>query len=81
MEIFLEWEREDRREEGSWRIIRFVVFVQHPQRMLYGSKHTRGALQDLHLSVISKLAGFEIDDEFYHKTHKPGTYGKLTKWH
>ncbi|KAJ4857116.1 hypothetical protein T069G_08013 [Trichoderma breve] len=60
VEIWLEWEQTNHSDDGIWKVIRFVTFVNHPQRML--------------------LAGMSIDEQFYTKTHKPGTYGRLTTW-
>lgn len=81
VQIWLEWEA-DRSQPAQelWRIVRFLVFVQHPQRMLYRRRHTLGVLQDLHLTVAAKLAGVDIDEHFYEISHKPGTYGRLTSW-
>lgn len=70
-------------------MVRFVVFVHHPQNFLYASGHseggrrfrqTKGRIQDLHLSVAARLGGIFIDEQFYEVTHKVGTYGRLFKW-
>ncbi|KKP00640.1 hypothetical protein THAR02_07268 [Trichoderma harzianum] len=80
VEIWLEWEQTHHSDDGIWKVIRFVTFVNHPQRMLYGSREKRGRMQDLHLTAASRLAGMSIDEQFYTKTHRPGTYGRLTTW-
>ena len=82
VQILLEWGRNpaSTSQSDAWQLLRFIIFVQHPQRMLYGSRSTRGVLQDLHLAAGAKLAGVVIDEHFYETTHKPGTYGRLTSW-
>jgi hypothetical protein len=43
--IWLEWEKTIH-SSGSDHLIRFVVFVQHPEAMLYANKQTVGKRQD-----------------------------------
>jgi hypothetical protein len=73
--LWLEWEITG---EGS-RLARFVIFVMHPEAMLYATRATQGRTQDKHLTVAARLGRIEIDEHFYEITHKPGTYGRLCK--
>lgn len=77
--IWLEWERFNLTgPEEVWRLARFVVFVLHPEAMIYMGQ-TRKRIQDLHLTVAARLGNLSIDEHFYEESHKPGTYGKLLR--
>lgn len=80
IELWLECEDDERTQSDTGRFVRFVVFLLHPQAMLYAPRGTKGRLQDLYLSIISKLAGMSLDETFYEFNHKPGTYGRLEPW-
>ncbi|KAJ9201240.1 hypothetical protein DTO021D3_6146 [Paecilomyces variotii] len=71
----------------SERIIRFVLFVNHPQYFVYAGhtseagmnfRKTKARLQDLHLTAAARLGGAVIQEHFYESVHRPGSYGKLT---
>jgi hypothetical protein len=78
IELFLEMEHSS--------IVRFIVFVCHPQHFFYHSHHTEGGIrfretkgrkQDLYLTVASKLGDITVKHNFYEILHRPATYGKL----
>lgn len=80
VELFLELDDDS--------IVRFVIFVCHPQHFFYHShftedgirfRETKGRKQDLYLTVASKLAGITIQRDFYEVHHRPATYGKLKR--
>lgn len=58
---------------------RFVVFVMHPEAMIYANRSTQGKLQDLHLSITTLLGNITIDQDFCETNHRRDTYGRLTK--
>lgn len=69
------------------QIIRFVLFVNHPQYFVYAGRtseagmnfrQTKARLQDLHLTAAARLGGMAIEEHFYESLHRPGSYGKLT---
>ncbi|KAK2592916.1 hypothetical protein QQS21_009384 [Conoideocrella luteorostrata] len=63
--IFFEWEM-----SGN-RLQRFVVFVCHPEAMIYGDPETLGKKQDLHLQVAARLANISIPNNFYEQFYRP----------
>lgn len=63
--IFLEWELDVN------RLRRFVIFVCHPEAMLYGEPETLGKKQDLHLQVAARLAKVSIHENFYEQVYRP----------
>ena len=63
--IFLEW------EIYGDKLRRFVVFVSHPEAMLYGEPELLGRKQDLHLQVAANLAKISIPQSFYEQRFRP----------
>jgi hypothetical protein len=82
VELYLELEDQ--------RLIRFVVFVAHPQFFFYHGFFTENGVrfratsakkQDLYLTVASKLGGIAIRQDFYETIHRPALYGQFTRKH
>jgi hypothetical protein len=80
VELFLEIE--------AHKLVRFVIFVAHPQFFFYhGSatesglrfRETAGKKQDTHLAVAGKLAGISTRQGFYETMHRPALYGQFRK--
>lgn len=71
--IFLEWELD------GHILRRFVIFVCHPEAMIYGEPATLGKKQDLHLEVAAKLARIRISENFYERLFRPKDYKHLAK--
>lgn len=78
IDVWLEW-RHDHNVSPKPYLARFVLFVMHPEAMIYANKSTQGRVQDLHLSVAARLGNITIDQHFYELNHRRGTYGRLTK--
>ncbi len=81
IELFLEL----RDEDSGRRLVRFIIFVDHPQKFFKASTLTErgrkwralhGKRQDLHLTVAAKLGGILIKEAFYELHHHPGEYGR-----
>ena len=58
------------------KLRRFVVFVCHPEAMIYGEPKILGRRQDLSLEAAAKLAKISIHESFYERVlrlrdHKP----------
>lgn len=70
--IWLEWEK-----AANPRLKRFIIFVMHPEAMLYASRMSQGRLQDLHLTAAARIGKIKIDEHFYEYSHRPNTYGRL----
>ncbi|KID95203.1 hypothetical protein MAJ_08837, partial [Metarhizium majus ARSEF 297] len=70
--IFLEW------ETSNSRLRRFVVFVCHPEAMIYADPTTLGKKQDLHLQEAAKLAKMHIPDKFYEEIYQRGSHKFLS---
>ncbi|KAH8775347.1 hypothetical protein F5883DRAFT_385456, partial [Diaporthe sp. PMI_573] len=77
VDLGLEWQRH--KDSSKPYLARFVVFVMHPEAMIFAERSTLGKLQDLHLSVAALLGNITIDQHFYETNHRKGTYGHLTK--
>lgn len=75
----MEWERSQNGDPELWKSVRFVVFVNHPQKMLYGSNISARMLHEIYLTLAARLAGDDIKEKFYQTVHKPGTYGRTFK--
>ncbi|GIJ98094.1 hypothetical protein Aspvir_000207 [Aspergillus viridinutans] len=82
VELYLELEDQ--------RLIRFVIFVAHPQFFFYHGFSTESGVrfratsakkQDLYLTVASKLGGIAIREDFYETIHRPALYGQFTREH
>ncbi|KAL1864404.1 hypothetical protein Plec18167_009728 [Paecilomyces lecythidis] len=82
VELYLELEDQ--------RLIRFVIFVAHPQFFFYHGFFTENGVrfratsakkQDLYLTVASKLGGIAIRQDFYETIHRPALYGQFTREH
>lgn len=82
VELYLELEDQ--------RLIRFVIFVAHPQFFFYHGfftekgvrfRATTARKQDLYLNVASKLGGIAITQGFYETIHRPALYGQFTREH
>jgi hypothetical protein len=82
VELYLELEDQ--------RLIRFVIFVAHPQFFFYHGFFTENGVrfratsakkQDLYLIVASKLGGIAIRQDFYETIHRPALYGQFTRKH
>ena len=80
VELFLEMEDSE--------LVRFIVFVAHPQFFFYhGSgtergiqfRKTMGRKQDIYLAVAGKLGGILTEPSFYEKIHRPALYGQFRK--
>lgn len=78
VEIFLEMQDQT--------LLRFVLFVCHPQFFFYHGatsesglkfRKTQGRKQDVHLAVASKLGGIEAVSNFYEHVHIPHRYGQF----
>ena len=78
VEIFLELEEQ--------QVIRFILFVAHPQFFFYHGSYTDNGIhfrktkarkQDLYLTVASKLGGTKFNHGFYESTHRPALYGQF----
>lgn len=78
VEIFLEIQDQT--------LLRFVLFVSHPQFFFYHGatsesglkfRRTQGRKQDVHLAVASKLGGIEAVPNFYEHVHVPHRYGQF----
>ncbi|KAL3465027.1 hypothetical protein BJX64DRAFT_285894 [Aspergillus heterothallicus] len=74
-------------DKSTAKLIRFVVFVYHPNFFVYRStsikpgqnwRHRFGREQDLLLAVAAKLGGIAIKEGFYEYLHNPRSYGRLT---
>ncbi|KEY73801.1 hypothetical protein S7711_10668 [Stachybotrys chartarum IBT 7711] len=70
--IFLEWEMD------VSRLKRFVVFVAHPEAMIYGEPGTLGKKQDLHLEVAARLAQIHVRENFYERFYRPADHKFLS---
>lgn len=77
VDLWLEWKHHQ--DLSKAYLVRFVLFVIHPEAMVYANRSTQGKLQDLHLSVAALLGNITIDTHFYETNHRRGTYGRLTK--
>lgn len=82
VELFLEFENQ--------KVIRFLLFVAHPQFSFYHGSYTDNGIhfrrtkarkQDLYLTVASKLAGINFNHGFYENTHRPALYGQFNREH
>ncbi|KAJ9360329.1 hypothetical protein DTO027B9_1313 [Paecilomyces variotii] len=82
VELYLELEDQ--------RLIRFVIFVAHPQFFFYHGFFTENGVrfratsakkQDLYLTVASKLGDIAIRQDFYETIHRPALYGQFTREH
>lgn len=69
-------------------IVRFILFVAHPQFFFYHGHYTKSGVQfretkarkqDLYLTVSSKLGGITIRQNFYEIIHRPALYGQFKK--
>ncbi|KAJ3491076.1 hypothetical protein NLG97_g5666 [Lecanicillium saksenae] len=63
--IFLEWEK------ASDTLQRFVLFVCHPEGMMYNDPQIAGKQQDLSLGIAAKLAKISIREGFYEHIYQP----------
>lgn len=72
VDIWLEWESSQKQF-----LTRVIVFVMHPQAMVYVSRGPKSILQDLHLTAAARLANISTDESFYEITHQKNTYGKI----
>ncbi|EJP62564.1 uncharacterized protein BBA_08475 [Beauveria bassiana ARSEF 2860] len=61
--IHLEWEKSSRKLQKS------VIFVRHPEAMMYSEPSIVGKLPDLSLQAAPKLAKMDIAQHFYEKIH------------
>lgn len=76
-------------EMHGQEILRFLLFVAHPQFFFYHGSFTESGLrfretqakrQDLYLTVASKLGGVKIAPHFYECVHRPALYGQFDKF-
>jgi hypothetical protein len=73
--IFLNWEVSSTVRGDTKPLVRFIVFVMHPQVFLTGSARKHARWQDLHLTVAGGLARVEMIEDFYQQN--PGSSKKL----
>jgi hypothetical protein len=63
--VFLEWEAcPTRCGDTSRRLVRFIIFVMHPQIFLTPSARKHARWQE-HLIVAGRLARVEMSEDFY----------------
>lgn len=76
-------------EMHGQRILRFILFVAHPQFFFcHGSftesglrfRETQAKRQDLSLTVASTLGDIKINPHFYERVHRPALYGQFDKF-
>jgi hypothetical protein len=74
-------------EYENGQLVRFVVFVYHPQFFCYRTTSSEsgrkwrglyGRQQDLLLTVAARLGGITYYTGFYEHQHNPGAYGRLS---
>ncbi|KAL1860398.1 hypothetical protein VTK73DRAFT_7365 [Phialemonium thermophilum] len=75
--LWLEWD--DPRSQSDRHLVRFVLFVMHPEAMIFADRSTLGKLQDIHLAVAARLGGITVDENYYETNHRRGTYGRLLR--
>src|SRR6266480_6799940 len=63
--LFLEWGNPSTINDTPKRLVRFIVFVMHPQVFLTPSAGKYAKMQDLQLSVAGKLSKVNTVEYFY----------------
>jgi hypothetical protein len=64
--VFLEWEDGSTRDKDTnRRLVRFIIFVMHPQVFLTPSAQKYARWQDLHLTVAGHLSKVKMTEDFY----------------
>lgn len=61
--VFLKWDKSV--EDSTKRLVRFIIFVMHPQVFLTPSWFKFAQIQDLHLSVVGKLSRTVMAENYF----------------